>query len=327
MSALTLFQALDLFILDKQAAGYSANTLRNYRNTINKLHLYFATALALADLGRAQWIGFFAWLQDEYISVPGGVAPRGEIHLSQKTICNIHTDISAFYTWAVKHGHAPTHILRSVERPRFEKPVITPLTQEEVKRLLRACQGEAQTEDEHDRARATAVRDRALILTLLSTGARVSEICAANVGDYDVVERCIKVAGKGRGRDSKERLVYVGNRAARALDRYLSDRGANRATDPLFCVMPEQERRPFSRDVLGRLLRRLGDRAHVAHVHAHRFCHTFAVNYLRNGGDVLTLQTLLGHESLEMVRHYAHLASQDCARVHRNADPVDNWRL
>jgi integrase/recombinase XerD len=173
----------------------------------------------------------------------------------------------------------------------------------------------------------TAIRDCALILTLLSTGARISEICAANVGDFDPVEHSIKVAGKGKGRDHKERFVYVGNRATRALTRYLSTRGENRPTDPLFCVMPENAYKPFTPDVMGRPLRRIGERAGVSHVHAHRFRHTFAVNYLRNGGDVLTLQALLGHESLEMVRHYARIAAQDCARVHRNADPVDNWRL
>jgi integrase/recombinase XerD len=327
MPTLTLLQALDLFVLDKQASGYSRHTLRNYRNTINKVRLYFNADILLASLTRENWVAFFAWLQDDYVSSPAGVAPRGEIQLSQKTICNVHTDLSAFYTWAVKQDYAEIHLLRSIERPRYEKPVIETLTQEEVKRLLRACHGQGQSDGDPSRARSTALRDCALILTLLSTGARVSEICAANMADFDAIERSIKVAGKGKGRDHKERLVYLGNRATRALMRYLTARGDNRPTDPLFCVMPENTRRAFTRDVLGRLLRRIGERAGVHHVHAHRFRHTFAVNYIRNGGDVLTLQALLGHESLEMVRHYARVAAQDCARVHRNADPVDNWRL
>ena len=230
MQALALLQALDLFVLDKQASGYSRYTIRNYRNTINKVRLYFPTDATLDSLTRENWVAFFAWLQDDYVSIPKGIAPRGEIHLSQKTICNIHTDLSAFYTWAVKQGYAGTHLLRSIERPRYEKPVVETFTQEEVKRLLRACHGEGQSDGDSTRKRITAERDCALILSLLSTGARISEICAANVGDFDPVEHSIKVAGKGKGRDRKERFVYVGNRATRALSRYLSTRGENRPT-------------------------------------------------------------------------------------------------
>jgi len=324
MTDTTLTQAWALFLLERQASGYSRHTLRNYRNTLAKVRLYFPHDPPLSSLTRADWIAFLAWLQDEHISTPAGIAPRGDIHLSQKSICNIHTDLSAFYTWATQNGYAEEHLLRSIPRPRYEKPVIEAFTREEVRKLLAACKGEG---EDATRARATTLRDSAVILTLLSTGARVSEICAATMADFDPVARSLKVAGKGKGKDSKQRITYLGLRSARALMQYLNQRGENRPADPLFCVGPEQERRPFTRDVLNRLLKRLGQRAGVSAVHAHRFRHTFAINYLRNSGDVLTLQALLGHESLEMVRHYARIAAQDCARVHRHADPVDNWRL
>ena len=61
--------------------------------------------------------------------------------------------------------------------------------------------------------------------------------------------------------------------------------------------------------------------------HPHRFRHTFAVNFLRNGGDPYALQMLLGHESMEMVRHYIALASADLTAAHQKASPVANWKL
>ena len=75
------------------------------------------------------------------------------------------------------------------------------------------------------------------------------------------------------------------------------------------------------------LLNRLGDKAGVTRVHAHRFRHTLAIQYLRNGGDLFTLQQLLGHSSLDMDRNHIKIAEMDVKNVHRIASPADNWRL
>lgn len=75
------------------------------------------------------------------------------------------------------------------------------------------------------------------------------------------------------------------------------------------------------------LLRRLGERASVKDVHSHRFRHTFAIEFMRNGGDVFSLQRLLGHSSLEMVRRYLTLADTDAKFSHEKASPADRWHL
>ena len=113
--------------------------------------------------------------------------------------------------------------------------------------------------------------------------------------------------------------------------RYITPRLAKddlQSGDPFFVVSLERFPRRMDRRVLYRLLRRLGERAGISHaVHPHRFRHTFAINYLRNDGDLFTLQEALGHTDLTMVRRYVRLAGADLAAAHRKASPVDKWRL
>lgn len=68
-------------------------------------------------------------------------------------------------------------------------------------------------------------------------------------------------------------------------------------------------------------------RAGVSHANVHKFRHTFAITFLRNGGNVLELQKLLGHERMETVRTYAELAAMDLANAQAHASPADNWGL
>jgi site-specific recombinase XerD len=83
----------------------------------------------------------------------------------------------------------------------------------------------------------------------------------------------------------------------------------------------------MDRNTIRHLLVNLGTRAGVSNVHPHRFRHSFAILSLRAGMDVFTLQRLLGHSSLDMVRHYLDIVEADVSEAHRRASPVDNWRL
>lgn len=91
--------------------------------------------------------------------------------------------------------------------------------------------------------------------------------------------------------------------------------------------MDEMLKDPLNRDSLRHLLLRIGERAGVVNPHPHRWRHTFAIEYLRNGGDPFTLKTLLGHTTLNMVSVYIRLAEVDMARVHSKVNPSDNWRI
>jgi integrase/recombinase XerC/integrase/recombinase XerD len=84
---------------------------------------------------------------------------------------------------------------------------------------------------------------------------------------------------------------------------------------------------PMSYNALRLMMTRLAARSGVERLHAHLLRHTFAVNYLVNGGDLFTLQQILGHTTLEMVRRYVNLANTHVMTQHKRFSPVDTMNL
>ncbi len=171
-----------------------------------------------------------------------------------------------------------------------------------------------------DHAAMHPERSRAILLLLLDTGMRVGELTSAKIHQVDQRNHRIQILGKG----AKERSLPFSPRTAQALWRYLSTRPESEPDEPLFVTYNKRE---IDATQLGKSLKLLGKRAGVENVHPHRFRHTFAIQYLRNSGDPYTLQRLLGHSTLEMVKRYLSLAQMDIDKAHKRASPVDNWAL
>lgn len=327
--SITLSQACEGMLLNKQAEGRSVHTIDDYRNSFQKLALFFSSDPPIDAITRSDLVKFFAWLQQDYESEPDGVAPRGKFKLSQKTIFNIHIGLSSLWQWALVEKLVKTNILREIKVTRPSAPVINPISHEEWVRLVRACEASHnwKTREETTTLRITFDRDRAVLFTLLDTGARASELCGIRFQDLSLANRTIKLRGKGPGKEPKERLVSIGKATADAINKALRPRLAQiQPTSPLFVVKNKyDDELSFTRDNLGNLLERIGDRAGVSGVYPHRFRHTFAINYLRNGGNVFALQAMLGHTTLDMVKRYLQIAQIDLDREQQRASPVDNW--
>ncbi len=310
------------FLLAKRAEGCAPGTLTDYAAGLRHLRRWLlAQGRGEADpreLGRGDLVRFLAELAD--VPAPGKGRP-----LAPKTRRNAWVALKSFYRWLSGETGGPSP-MDGVPAPRGEERPVRPLTRDEVQALLAACDRMAPARTARRRpfqmARATAVRDKAILLTLLDTGLRASELCALTVGDVDLTSGEVRVR---RGKGGRGRLVYLGAAARRAVWRSLLERGRPTGEVPLF--VGRDGRSPLTPDALLRLLKRLGERAGVADVHPHRLRHTFATEFLRNGGDVLTLQRLLGHRSLAMVQRYAEVVAADLQRAHAKASPADAWRL
>jgi len=164
-----------------------------------------------------------------------------------------------------------------------------------------------------DGDRFIGARNKAIALLFLDTGLRLSELTNIQLADIDFDREIIRVMGK----DAKERVVRFGKTIQKALLKYLLLR-----KDDHPCLWVTEERRPMAREGIKMVVKRLCQRAGVTGVKpgAHTFRHTAAINNLRNGDDLFTLQCMLGHSTLEITRRYtSSLGAEDMIRVHKQA--------
>jgi integrase/recombinase XerD len=323
---LLISKSIDGFLKFKTAEGLSVTTIVSYDHILNHW-LAYAGDRPMADVTATDLTNYMAWLRTEYkpIRFNGSKAP-----LSAKSIRNVWVAFRSFFTWFHQEFNLPSPA-DDVTPPKFQKHPVETFSKEEIEKVMKAClyTRETKTEDRHKfvMRRPSANRDQAIILTLLDTGLRASELCALTVNDVDMKTGRVTVRHglEGGAKGGKGRTVYLGKVARKALWRYLAKReDGEDLKAPLFISAAD---RPFTKDSLRVLITRLGNRAGVKKTYPHKFRHTFAITYLRSGGDVFTLQSLLGHGSLDMVRHYARIAEADVEQAHRKASPADNWRL
>lgn len=323
---LSLSKAFVGFEQHKAAEGLSPRTLVSYMQHLG-LFLEYAGDADVSQVTKQNLRAFLAWLRTEYRPrrLNGSEAP-----LSPKTVHNFWVTLSAFFRWACDEFEIPNP-MQGVPAPRFEEAPVEPFSKEQVEAIVKAAEfcREAKTTDRRrfTMRRPTANRDRAIVLTLLDTGLRATELCSLKIRDVNLKTGRVQVKHglTGGAKGKKGRVVFMGKAARRAVWRYLAEREDDEDPDaPLFLGKFE---RPMNKDVLRRLIKRLGEKAGVPNCHPHRFRHTFAITYLRSGGDLFTLQAQLGHSSLDMVKRYARIAEIDVQQAHRRASPADNWRL
>lgn len=217
--------------------------------------------------------------------------------------------LKGVFGWAMKDELLDRNPTARLERVKKPHRLMVTLGGEEYRRMLAA-------------ARKSPFRDRetAIVVTLFDTGLRLAEVASLTVDDVRFADGLIRVIGKG----NKERVVPLGQMASEALDRYIrkSRKPRHAFTQHVFLGRAGT---PLTRSGVSQVLADLAQQAKVPRAHAapHAFRRAFAVNYLRNGGDVFSLQHVMGHPNLEMTRRYVNLLPEDLAKVHAQVSPAD----
>lgn len=303
-----LSKIIDGYLLSLGARRLSEHTILDYSRTLQKFSAFLVTDPPINEI-TVQHI-------EKFLSSFDG--------LSNKTLLNYYIGLSALWTWLVREEFTKENIVRKIVPPKAEQKEVVPLTEQEIKLLLAALNRSKiynRGGQKIDHALGNSDRNKAIILLMLDTGIRASELCDLKVEDMDNRNNRIFIR---EGKGMKERMLPFSPRTGQMIWRYLAGRKEARPDDALFV---SRLNRPLNRTKLAEMFSILGKRAGVSGFHPHRLRHTFAVMYIRNGGNAFSLQSMLGHSTLEMVKHYVRLAQVDIDNVHRRASPVENMRL
>jgi len=267
---------LDSWTVALNAERKSDQTIKAYRHGVRGYLQWCGDNDAPADLSRASVNGYISHLLQ---------AGRAAATARARQLA-----LRRFTAWLTDEGELDADPLIGIAAPKLDKQVVQPLTAEQIRGLLKACDGKTML----DR------RDTALVRLMLETGARAGEVAALDIDDVDVRSGTAVVR---RGKGGKGRIVPFGPQTGLALDRYLRARRTHRLADTPALWLGDRGR-AFTYDGLYRALQRRADAAGISGFHPHLLRHTAAHRWLAAGGSEQGLMAVAGWERPDMLMRY-----------------------
>jgi len=295
--------------------GKSPRSIEAVTSSVKYFQRFLATqpeSIHLTDVTRQEIRGFIAYLQQARCYAAHRYTPVQDKNLSGHTINCYVRSLRIFYSWLVSEEIIEVHPFNGVKIPRPPVKVIPAFSGSQIQELLKVI----------NKKTAAGYRDFAIILTFLDTGIRLSELCSMKTENLHLEDGVGIVRGKG----NKERTFPVGKQLQRVLWYYIERYRHEPATPKYSFVFLNREGKPLKGRMVEAMMRRYGRKAKLTGIRCspHTLRHTAAISFLRNGGDLFSLQRMLGHSSLEMTRRYCAVTDIDVKKTHTMASPVDN---
>ena len=309
-SVLDLQNLLQGFKLSCQTEGKSPKTIEWYTGFLNRFLQFlkdngYPTEINKVD--RTHIRAFILYLQQE------ARTPHTGRSLSHFTVQGYVRTLKAFFSWTIREEHVEHNPMTRILVPKAPIKIINTFSLEQLSSLVNLC----------DRSNGQGYRNLAIILLLLDSGIRVSELVGIEIGDVNLAEGYIKIK---RAKGNKERIVPIGSLVQKSLWKYINCYRSKPVTDRVTRLFLSEYGMSLTKSGIQQMLRRYGKQADITGTRCspHVFRHTFAKNYLLNGGDIFSLQKILGHSSLASVRSYLNLFATDIKKQHQRFSPVDN---
>jgi integrase/recombinase XerC len=211
--------------------------------------------------------------------------------------------VRTMYRYLWRDGVIASNPASSVATPKQDKPLPKALSVDAAQAVVESPRGSG----------GVALRERAVLETFYSTGARLSELTALNVGDVEWDAGLVRLYGKGR----KERVVPIGSKALAAIRAYRDAVGGGHS-GALFVGKTGQR---LSSRTIARIVKTAARAAGAPEVSPHTLRHSFATHLLEGGADLRAIQDMLGHASLATTQRYTRVTVDHLMSVYDAAHP------
>lgn len=296
-----LQQQIDKFFDEmRDARKCSPHTISAYRRDMAKL-LHFCHEQAVS-----QW----AVINAQHISEM--VSQQHRRGLSGRSLQRMLSVYRVFFQYLIENNVIKANPASGVRAPKPPKKLPEVLDVDTMSYLLDIKQDDT-----------LALRDLAIMELFYSSGLRLSELAALNLGNIRLEDSEVRVKGKG----GKERVIPVGAFAQRALKNWLIVRQTMPLPDVDALFVSLKGRRLGGRAIQLRVAKWAKGQGLAMHVHPHMFRHSFATHILESSGDLRAVQELLGHADISTTQIYTHLDFQHLASVYERAHPRAKRKL
>ncbi len=212
----------------------------------------------------------------------------------------------AFYRYLIDEGIAQHNPAEGVQAPKSQKRLPKLLDTDQASQLV-------EINDEEP----LAIRDKAILELMYSSGLRLSELVMLDMDNLDLVDAVVTVVGKGK----KARAIPVGKHAQKAIKNWLNIRDKMTSEDEVAVFVSKRGTRISRRSIQQRLKQWAIKQGLINHVNPHMLRHSFASHLLESSGDLRAVQELLGHADISTTQVYTHLDFQHLANVYDDAHP------
>lgn len=285
------------FLIYQKSLGNSKSTLDYYVNSL-QMFIDFCGDLEIEKINVSLLRRYYLTLSDK--------------NLSSVSVQSYIRGLRSFLNWLYKSSYISIDLCNQFKLPKAKRKIIDVLTDREISCIFSTLSGND----------LSCIRNKLIIALMLDSGLRRHEVVSLTLSSVHLDERYIIVQ---EAKCDKQRIVPFGSLTADLLKAYLDLTSFAPFRDPLIIkVSSSGAVEGISDTTLKQLFRKLKKRSGISRLKPHLLRHTFATRYLENGGNIYSLQQILGHSSLEMVKRYLHLANTRIRADFGLFSPLDN---